>query len=287
MTPSWTLKNVWLSLFLLAMTGCASLDLPPVTQIPTHQYLPGKVVWHDLLTPNLAQAKNFYRGLFGWEIREQGRYNLIIHHGRPVGGMVEVKPKDDNQTVARWIGSLSVDDVDQAAGITQMHGGAINEGPVDLARRGRGALVRDGEGAQLMLLRASGGDPQDSEIEINDWLWDELWTKDAKRSLEYYQALAGYDYQEARAGYWILIAEGKWRAGVRELFNESLETRWVPVIRVADPIRTAEQAEHLGGKVIIAPGEYANESQTALLADPSGALIMVEYWDGAVMQGGE
>ena len=30
---------------------------------------PGKVIWADLVTPDLKQAEDFYAGLFGWSFQ--------------------------------------------------------------------------------------------------------------------------------------------------------------------------------------------------------------------------
>ena len=77
------------------------------------------------------------------------------------------------------------------------------------------------------------------------------------------------------------------RAGIRALFNKALEQRWVPVIRVEDPLRTSYRAVELGGRVLIAAGESTEDSVTALLADPSGALFTVQRWPGTPGKGGK
>lgn len=60
---------------MLLLSGCAAmqstppesetLELVPITSEPTGQHHPGCIVWHDLLTNDLAAAKQFYGGLFG------------------------------------------------------------------------------------------------------------------------------------------------------------------------------------------------------------------------------
>ena len=73
-----SLKRIAITVPLCAMallTGpgaafAAPIDFPPLTDGATAAHLPGKVVWADLVTPNLAGAEAFYTGLFGWNIRE-------------------------------------------------------------------------------------------------------------------------------------------------------------------------------------------------------------------------
>ena len=122
----------------------------------------GKFVWFDLLTDDVALAKNFYGALFDWSFKMQGSYTVVLNNGQPIGGMVEIEPKEGEKSTARWIPLLSVADVDQAVALVQKAGGTIHEGPVDMSKRGRGALINDPQGAPLLLLRAYKGDPPDS-----------------------------------------------------------------------------------------------------------------------------
>ena len=49
--------------------ACASSKphpIPPVTETPTGLVTPGKFVWVDLVTDDVAGAKSFYGQLFGW-----------------------------------------------------------------------------------------------------------------------------------------------------------------------------------------------------------------------------
>ncbi|MEA1921515.1 MAG: VOC family protein [Pseudomonadota bacterium] len=123
----------------LLLTGCSpKLELTPVTSPATGVHHQGKFVWHDLLTPDVATAKKFYGELFGWSFKEQGRYTVILNNGQAIGGIVKIQPKDNKDRLARWLTSLSVADVDQAAAFVQKSGGIIHEGPVEMKNRGRG-----------------------------------------------------------------------------------------------------------------------------------------------------
>ncbi len=270
-----------------ALNGCSTLDLTPVASPATHKHSPGKILWHDLLTQDVAQAEDFYGKMFGWDFKHQGAYTVVMRDGQAIGGMVEIKPKPNGRGIARWIASLSVSNVDQAVGFVRERGGKIHEGPTNMRHRGRGALISDPQGAQILLLRSASGDPEDKAPAINDWLWDELWSSDPATSLDFYQALVGYSSRENRENYWILKMNGKWRAGVRGVFDKKLEQRWVPVIRVADPQKISDAVTNLGGRVLVKSGTAEEDKQTALLADPAGALFMIQKWPGIATEGGE
>ena len=279
---------IGLILSLLMLTGCAtgkkasSMVLTPVTDPPTGIHHQGKFVWNDLLTNDVETARKFYGQLFGWTFAQLGRYTVIQNDERNIGGMVELKADPDNPSAARWLSTLSVDDVDQAVERLIAEGGTVNEGPLELLNRGRGALVRDPQGAQLVLLHSEVGDPEDEEPAMMSWLWHELWSNNTEASLAFYQKLAGYDYEGEATDYLVLVNEDQWRAGIRFIDDSELEMRWVPVVRVVDTEAIAEKAEQLGGEIRVAPRPTESGGSVALLVDPSGARVIIQSWTAPV-----
>jgi predicted enzyme related to lactoylglutathione lyase len=277
-----------LVLILLLLTGCAagkkssSLVLTPVTDTPTGIHHQGKFVWNDLLTDDVETAREFYGQLFGWTFTTQGRYTVVQSEGRNIGGMVELKGDPEQPSAARWLCTLSVDDVDAAVALVKSEGGTVNEGPLELLNRGRGALVRDPQGAQLVLLHSEVGDPEDEEPAMMSWLWHELWSNNSEASLAFYQKLAGYDYEGDATDYLVLVNEDQWRAGIRFIDDSELEMRWVPVVRVVDTEAIAEKAEQLGGEIRVAPRPTESGGSVALLVDPSGARVIIQSWTAPV-----
>ncbi len=268
--------------FMLA--GCAAgkkpsrMELTPVTDPPTGINQQGKFVWNDLLTDDVAAAKVFYGQLFGWTFEQIVDYTVIINDGQRIGGMAQVDGDPGTSGVAQWLSSLSVADVDKATALLTEKGGIVHVGPLDLLNRGRGALVSDPQGAQFVLLNATGGDPEDTEPVIGSWLWHELWSNDSDASLAFYQKLAGYDFQGEKTDYLILLKDEQWRAGIRYIEESELEMRWVPVVRVVDTDDVAERAEKLGGKIRIGPRPTDSGGSVALLSDPSEALVIIQRW---------
>jgi len=276
-----------LGLILFLFSGCAKLDLSPVASPPTGVYHQGKFVWHDLLTANVEGAEDFYGSLLGWSFKKQGRYTVISNKDQAIGGIVEVKAKDKEQHAARWLASLSVPDVEKAVATVLRAGGVVNEGPVEMENRGRGALVRDPQGAQLVLLHSLGGDPEDVDPEIGAWLWVELLTNNSQASLDFYEELGGYESVAWEGDYWLLKNEEKWRCGIRFISEKDLEVRWIPTVRVADTVVTSKYAEMLGAKVLVAPGDISHNESAALIKDPAGALFVVQRWEKQPAAAGE
>ncbi len=279
--------KVFSSAILLAafvtLAACSTVDTfdgTPVSPSESGKHLPGKFVWHDLMTEDVSAAKIFYGALFDWTFEERPRYSVIKHGNQRIGGLVEVQSRTGESRTARWIASLSVQDVDQASKILLEAGGVIHEGPSEMKNRGRVAFVSDPHGAQLVLIRSKNGDPEDSPANPGGWLWNELWTDDPEDSINFYKNLAGYNSTDEIDSYVVLKANGKWRAGVRSEFDKGLEQRWVPVIRVQNAEDVSKAAQSLGGRVIVAVDKSDDDEATALLADPGGALFMVQEWQG-------
>lgn len=262
------------------IAGCSTLKLPPVTSPPTGVHHQGKFVWFDLLTDDVSLAKNFYGELFGWDFKKQGSFTVILNNSQAIGGMVEVQPKEGEKGTARWIPLLSVDDVDKAVAFVLKAGGTIHEGPVDMEKRGRGALINDPQEAPLLLVHSFDGDPPDRDPPIGSWLWIELWTDTPEDSLSFYQELGGYNSFNERKGYWILERDEKWRGGIRSVpYEEGFKTCcWIPVVRVRDATATSQQAEKLGGQVLVPPRDTNDGGSVSLIEDPAGALLIVQRW---------
>ena len=258
--------------------GGAEMAQVPVTDNPSGETYPGKFIWHDLLTPDLRLAGKFYEGLFGWQIDYQEHYAVVRNDGKLIGGILQLEPAEGRAREGVWIPTVSVADVDAAAGLVEANGGRVLKGPLDMDKRGRAVLISDPQRADLLLLNAKGGDPADGEAAIGDWLWDELWTHDPDAIETFYKAVLGYDEIDLGDAYDIFISAGKWRAGVRHVQDKKEHMLWVPVVRVADPEATAQRVTALGGVVWIAPHEAPSNGDTALIGDTTGALLLIQRW---------
>lgn len=273
-----------ISVLLVGCTGVTEpapkqekLALPAITKSATHKHYSGKFVWHDLLTDDVSAAKTFYSGLFGWSFEEEDAYTTIYNRGKLIGGMMEVSPKS-GRAEAVWLPSVSVSNVDSAVGYVNSKKGKVLKGPLDMKERGKGVLVSDPHGAQLVLIHAKGGDPVDATPQMGDWLWNELWTHKPKESYDFYRKLGQYDASTQKDNYRILKQKGKWRAGLRHVSKDDVKVRWVPVVRVVDPKMITDKVEKLGGKVLMEAHPSFLDGNVALISDNTGALVIVQRW---------
>jgi len=276
---------------MLAACTTVPVNLPSVTEQPTNNRLPGKIIWHDLVTSKPKETRRFYEELFGWEFERIGpdfgalastNYTLIRHNGRLIGGMIDESKLDNDVDISQWVALMSTDDIDAAVAKLEQSGGTVYTPPTDLADRGRIAVVADPEGALFALLQTRDGDPVDADPQINGFLWDELWSKDVGAAVNFYQELTGLDAGERAVGedaeYRYLRAGDMPRFGILPVPFEGAPPVWAPYLRVEDPAAIAARVEALGGRVLIEPEERPIGGTVALIAGPSGAGLVLQTW---------
>src|SRR5665213_87978 len=159
--------------------AAAALVLPPIVQPPSAEHHAGKIIWVDLVTPNLATAEKFYTGLFGWSFQDlhSGSRNFAVAmlEGRPVAGIFEGSAPSSAQRQSAWL-TFIAGDVAAAKRITVAHGGKVLFEPHVYAQRGRQAVFADPQGAVFAVLASSSGDPPDLLPAPGEWIWSSLIT---------------------------------------------------------------------------------------------------------------
>jgi len=257
---------------------------PAIAATPTNRHEPGRFVWYDLVTEDVAAAKRFYGELFGWEFRsdpDNRLFTVITLNDVPIGGIVFEDETGWDLTAARWFSSVSVDDVDEAVDAARDRAATIDVPPSDLPDRGRYSVLHDPQGAALVLLRATGGDPATSpEFGAGEFLWTELWTRDATAAVSFYEAVLGYEAEftgDETRKYFVMSREGRPRAGIGQLPPVEADPAWLPYVAVRSVREIVRRVPELGGKVILAP-EAIRLGSAALIADPMGGVIAVQEW---------
>ena len=272
----------------LALVACQTTGGPASADLPlSDKPLLGKFVWHDLITDDVDAARRFYSGLFGWTFKETtrpggGPYVLISSQGYFIAGMVELADPGEGQDYSRWLGYLSVMDVDAAATSTQAEGGEVVVAPRDLGNIARVAAIEDPQGAVLGLVRSKVGDPIDvGQAGAGRVGWNELLAADDDAAIEFYRTLAGFEVekQQRRGGEYVTLRiAGVERAGILQRPAKDIKPVWLTYFGVADPAAAARRAGELGGEVLLAPSPDVREGTLALVIDPSGAVLALQKW---------
>jgi predicted enzyme related to lactoylglutathione lyase len=265
----------------LAERGDA-LIVSPITALPSGEIHEGALVWVDLLTTDPKKALAFYTAVFDWQSVSYAddTYIELSHDGRIISAIVLYESDDAVDGDARWLVSLSVKDVDAAVKTAVNNGGTVLEPATDLPDRGRYSVISDAQGAVLMLLRATGGDPLDTSPLLDQWDWAELWTDDVESAVSFYEALAGYDtlrFPESASGARIVLGtDGVARTTIVQLPWDDVEPNWIPYIPVADLADTLRRINDAGGEVLVTSDDSDPSFDVAIVMDPTGGVFAVQ-----------
>lgn len=278
-----------LAVLLVGATACTTASRPDLTGMTfSSDPLLGKIIWHDLITEDLESSRSFYAGLFGWSFEgsqgARGEDYLVARKDNViVAGMLGVEMPDDGENYSRWLPYVSVDDVDAAITRSTAAGATV----VAAARNvsiGRVAAITDPEGAVIGLARSSIGDPDDQTTAAAPGraVWTELLADDPAAAAKFYGVLANYDLRtiERRGGqYMFLGSGGKDRAGIfQNPAKGEYQPVWMTAFGVADPAAAAAKAEALGGTIILPVSPELRDGTAAVVADPSGAILVLQTW---------
>jgi predicted enzyme related to lactoylglutathione lyase len=282
------LYAILLSAACAATVMAAPFELPPLVEPANAEHHVGKVIWVDLVTPDLASAKRFYSGLFRWTFRDihvgKTDYAVAFLDGRPVGGLLHQRVPPGEQRRPAWLAFIAVRDVDAAKRTALEHGAKVVKKPRSYLRRGRQAVFADPEGAVFGVLASSSGDPSDFLAAPGEWIWSSLHAQDPDKDAAFYQALFGYDVFDVPSDdgldHVILSTDDYARASINALPSHSSRRHphWLNFVRVVDAVDVAAKAVALGGRVLVEPHIDRHGGKVAVVADPTGATFGLMEW---------
>jgi predicted enzyme related to lactoylglutathione lyase len=266
----------------------ADFELPPLNTPASGEHHAGKMIWADLVTPDLAAAEKFYGALFGWTFRHvragEVNYAVVILDGRPIGGLVEKAfPAGQHQQPA-WLTFLATNDIDGVKKVAASHGAKVLADIKSYPMRGRQCVLSDPEGAVFALLVSSSGDTPDYLPATGDWIWSSLHAKDAGAEAAFYQTLLGYDVfdQPSDDGleHLILSTDNYARVSANDLARGPARrhSHWLNFVRVENAAETAAKVAAMGGRVLVEPRVDRHGGMVAVVADPAGAPFGLMEW---------
>jgi len=282
-----------LSALLLCVAGDATfaatpLELPPIGGPSSAEHHVGKVIWADLVTPDLASAERFYSGLFGWTFQTihtgDTDYAVARLGDRPIAGLLQRPVPGGEHRQPAWLTFIAVRDVDAAERVALSHGAKVLAEPRTYAGRGRQAVFTDPEGAVFAVLASNSGDPPDYLAEPGEWIWSSLLARDPGQAAAFYQDVFGYDVfdlpSEDGLEHVILSSDDFARASANALPADSAHRHphWLNFVRVVDTADAATKAVALGGRVLVEPRIDRHGGKVAVVADTAGAPIGLMEW---------
>ena len=243
----------------------------------------GHIIWHDLLTQNVAQAKHFYAGLLNWNYQiehasdfvwkpGEAEYPLIFVNGEAHGGFVDFEPAHRSG----WTAYVMVQNTDAVTAKAKSLGLRILREPFDTPGVGRSSLIQDPQGALFCPTCPTHTFPAPS----GTFLWDELITDDVESTTLLYCDLFGWRFQKndmTQTGGDAVLKRTDSTNHIQitnQFFGAVGFAAWIPYLATSDIDTTIVTAKQLGASVckedIFSPG---SGTKKAILKDPVGAMF--------------
>ena len=237
----------------------------------------GTFVWHEQVSSEPTEAKEFYGQLFGWgtEVFGEGEfdYAMIAAGEQTHGGYAKAM---EGAPPPHWLGHVLVESTDETVEKAKAAGGTLMAGPFDMEDVGRMAIVADPQGAFLGVYQRFSEEGTGSE---GVFVWDELGTTDADGAQRFYEEVFGWTTKDMGSdfgGYRIFDRAGGTGQGVAGLMqnqNKNIPAMWTPYVGVEDTDATCANAQELGATVIVEPMDVPTVGRFAILQDPQGAVF--------------
>jgi hypothetical protein len=236
----------------------------------------------DLGVSDIAKAKAFYSGLFGWDIQdgppEAGGYSMCLLGGRPAAGIGPQMGPDE--TPATWTTYIATQDADETCQAIKAAGGQILAEPFDVLDVGRMAIAVDPGGAVFGVWQARTHTGTQVANEPGALAWNENMSRDFEGNKAFYHAVFGYDFGDLSSegfNYATLDLAGRPVGGIGELdanFPPEVPASWSTYFGVTDAEAAVARATELGGSVARAVWD-SPYGRMAVLADDQGAAFAI------------
>lgn len=121
------------------------------------KWQPGSFCWVELMTRDVAAAKEFYTELIGWKMVDQKigghQYTTLKPPGakNSVGGLMQMEGPQFEGVPAHWMPYIAADDIDAKAAKCVELGGEVLHPPTDIPGIGRFCVIKDPTGAVVSL----------------------------------------------------------------------------------------------------------------------------------------
>jgi uncharacterized protein len=245
----------------------------------------GTPCWIDVMVPDPGAAREFYSGLFGWDIQdgppEAGGYLMCMMNGRPAAA---ISPKPEGNPFPNvWSTYLASDDVDATVARATEAGAQIMMEPMDVMTAGRIAFAIDPTGAPFGIWQ--GGDHLGVGVynEPGAVVWNEVMTRDYEGAKAFYGTVFGYTFEEMDGGLTYCTvkraADGAVVAGLGELdagTPAEIPPSWGVYFLVEDCDASAARAAELGATIVREPADTPFGRMAPMIGGQGEAFSLIQ-----------
>ena len=243
-------------------------------------YPAGTFSWVELITSDVAAARNFYGELFGWiphDLQMDGPdvYTIFQKDGRGAAGAYPAGPEHGEPPV--WVSHVTVESADATAAKAKELGGTVNTEPFDIPETGRMCSISDPEGALFVAWEPKGFFGAEVVNEPSSFTWNELRTRNTGQAQTFYESLFGWNFEAFDMGggqnYLTFKVGDRTNGGMMPMMPgmEGVPAHWGAYFGVENCEAATEKAAELGGNVIVPPMNVTDTGRISIVADPQGA----------------
>ena len=171
-----------------------SNDTDAVVLTDQRRYPHGVPSWVDVTQTDLGAAREFYGGLFGWELTDAmppdgpGSYLVATLDGHDAAAVAPA----DGSGATTWRTYIACDDADATASAVRAAGGTVLVAPEDAGPGGRTATCADPQGAVFHLWQARRRLGAQIANSPGAWNFSILHTADPAAVLPFYASVFGW-----------------------------------------------------------------------------------------------
>lgn len=251
------------------------------------EYTHGTPCWVDLATTDLAGARAFYAGLFGWEYVDEemgemdiGVYSMAMLGGSAAAAIYESGPGQIRPDgAAKWNVYVSVDDVDAVVRRVAANGGAVLAGSRDVARAGRVSVIADPTGCVTTLWEPGEFVGCGVMSEAGAFSWCEHLSTDRAESVRFFEEVVDVETtasgEEDPVQYSTLLVGDESVGGIMQMpdrmIEEGVASEWYVYFQVADFDQSAGYVIGHGGRLMAEPDDITGFGRMVVARDPQGA----------------
>lgn len=234
----------------------------------------------DIGIPDIARAKKFYGGLFGWSFQSLGPdamgYEAVMLDGQMIAGMAEVSGEDTGSRFW-WNLYFATDDADGTVKRITDAGGVVVRPVEDVFEQGRMAVVKDPAGAQFGLWQGRAMPGSGIVNEPGALAWEELYTSDTAGAGAFYQSVFDLRPERVDAGpdmeYYTLNRPNERPVGGLARDDRTVPM-WVVYFAVNDADQAVQRVKDGGGTLAGGPWD-SPYGRVADVRDPFGVEFRV------------
>lgn len=255
--------------------------MPEITK-----HVPGMFSWADLGTTDVAAAKQFYTGLFGWTYRDDPMgpdsfYSRAFLGDKDVCALFKQQPEQAKLGIPpHWDSYITVESADAAAAAASAAGGKVLAPPFDVFDAGRMTVLQDPTGAVIAAWQPKQHLGARLMNEAGTLCWTELMTGDTDAAGTFYGRVFGWtpDLMPMPTGAYTVFKAGGQSACGMMAFPPGMPPMppcWTVYFAVKSCDESAGKASSTGGKVLNPPTDIPGVGRFAVLQDPQGVVFAI------------